>query len=496
MSEAGEATALRWTDQVPPEVDVAVVGGGFSGLMALVHLCRALPGGRFALLERRPLPLPGTAYGGCDARHLLNVPAGRMGAFPDDATAFHRWLEGRAPGRFAAHEFVPRAMFGEYLVETVGRELRATSARACLVHDAVVHLERLPSAMELLLASGRSMVAHAVILAPGLPPARAPWSRVDHRVPRRALVANPWEPGAFRVEPADAEVLVVGSGLTAIDVVQGLRRAGHRGVIRMVSRKGRLPLGHAQPGEAPVQVPLERFSGGPARVLRALRELVHERIREGKSWQGGLDAIRPHVTAVWQSWSPVQRRRFLRHARALWEIHRHRAPAAVLGDMADQMRAGTLLLDRGDIAAMHPGPGETVEVRVRGVDGSERVHRAARVFNCIGPGMSVRDTVDPLIGSMLRSGLAVADEVGLGLRTDAVGHVLGADLRPDERLFLLGAFRRGDLWESTAVPELRGQAATAAGAAAELVARELPGARVARPGAAAGDPRPEPAGCD
>jgi len=102
--------------------------------------------------------------------------------------------------------------------------------------------------------------------------------------------------------------------------------------------------------------------------------------------------------------------------------------------------------------------------------------------------------VDPLIGSMLRSGLAVADEVGLGFRTDAAGRLLGADERPDERLFLVGAFRRGELWESTAVPELRAQAAVAAGAAAELVARELPGAKVAR--VATGPARTEPAGCD
>jgi uncharacterized NAD(P)/FAD-binding protein YdhS len=244
----------------------------------------------------------------------------------------------------------------------------------------------------------------------------------------------------------------------------------------MVSRKGRLPLAHALPGEVPPQVPLERFAGGPARVLRVLRELARERMRAGRSWQAGLDAIRPHVTAVWRSWTPVQRRRFLRHARPLWEIHRHRAPAAVLQDMADEVRAGTLAIERGDIAAMHPGPGESVEALVRGADGSERVHRVARVFNCIGPGMSVRDTVDPLIGSMLRSGLAVADEVGLGLRTDSVGRL------------------RGELWESTAVPELRAQAAVAAGAAAELVERELPGAKVAR--AATGPGPTEPAGCD
>lgn len=484
----------RWSDLVPPEVDAAVVGGGFSGLMALVHLCRALPGGRFAVIERRPLPLPGIAYGGCDRSHLLNVPAGRMGAFPDDPGAFHRWLEAREPGVHAAHDFVPRALFGEYLLETVGAELQAATARVCMVRDAVVHLERMPSGVELLLASGPSMVARAVIVAPGLPPSRAPWSRVDHRVSRRALVSNPWEPGAFDVASPEAEVLVVGSGLTAIDVVQGLRRAGHRGIVHMVSRNGRLPLAHAAPGEAPIQLPLERFAGSPARVLRALREVARARTLEGGSWQVGLDAIRPHVTAIWRAWTVLERRRFLRLVRPLWEIHRHRAPAAILQDMSAQMRSGTLTLDRADLVAMHPGPGGTVDAHVRRADGRVLVHRVAKVFNCIGPGMSVRETVDPMIGSMLRSGLAVADEVGLGLRTDAEGHVIDSDGGPNQRVLLVGALRRGELWESTAVPELRAQAAAAAGAAAELVARELPGAKVARVATVAG--RNEPAGCD
>ncbi|MFM8818871.1 MAG: FAD/NAD(P)-binding protein, partial [Phycisphaerales bacterium] len=259
--------ALPWRDVTPRESTVAVVGGGFSGLMALVHLARAMPTARLALFERRPLRAPGVAYGGCDRSHLLNVPAGRMGACPEDPGAFHRWLEARRPGAFHADDFVPRALFGEYLLETVAAALAEAGDRIALVRDAVVHVDRLPSRIELLLASGRSTVADAVIVAPGMPPARAPWNRVDHGAPRGTLIADPWETGAFEAIDPGAEVLVLGSGLTAIDVAQGLRRAGHVGVIRMVSRNGRLPLAHAVPGEPAATIDPAALGGGPSAVM-------------------------------------------------------------------------------------------------------------------------------------------------------------------------------------------------------------------------------------
>lgn len=461
-----------WREDAPREVDVAVVGGGFSGLISAVHLSRALPGASIAVFERRPRAAPGPAYGGCDEGHLLNVPAARMGAFPDDPAAFHRWLEGSFPGRFPADGFAPRALFGRYLVDVAAGAFSAAQDRVGLFHDAVVHLDRLPSRIELLLGSGRSCVARAVILAPGLPPARAPWNHVDHGAPRAALVGDPWEPGSFRGLDPQAEVLVLGSGLTAIDVVQGLRRAGHAGLVRMVSRHGRLPLPHAAPGEAPVQRPLEDFAGGPGAVVAVLRAAARDRLAHGLGWQAAVDAIRPHVADIWRSWDEAQRRRFLRVARPLWEVHRHRAPGPVLEDMHAQMDAGRLTLERGEIASLDAGDGGTVRATLRAPDGSERVVRATRLYNCVGPAMRLRETVDPLLGSLFRSGMASTDALGLGLRADGGGRLVHEDGTAEPRVFLVGALRRGEVWESTAVPELRVQAARASAAVAVALAGE------------------------
>jgi uncharacterized NAD(P)/FAD-binding protein YdhS len=464
--------ALPWTERLPPDADCAIIGGGFSGLMTLVHLSERMPKARIVLLERRTTRTPGVAYGACEPVHLLNVPAGRMGATSAEPAEYHAWLERHFPGRFQPSDFTPRQFYGRYLLEVVARRLAPAWDRVCLVSEAVVHLDHAVDGFELLTASGRTCVASTVVLAPGIPPARAPWSLVATNAPRCLLMADPWDTGAFDGVPADAPVLVVGSGLTAIDVVLGLRERGHRGHITMVSRNGRLPLPHALPGDTPGTLTPADVAGGPGAVMAVLRRLARERFAKGQSWQGALDAVRPHTTAIWASWTPVQRQRFLRHARAAWEVHRHRVPRAVLARLEADLQAGTLQLARGVLTHLEGTPDGQVEATLRRVDGRTEPLRAARVFNCIGPAMSVRQTSDPLLRSLLLSGLASSDPTGLGLRADAYGHVLSEAGIADPRLFLVGALRRGDLWESTAVPELRVQCERAATSVAEALAAQ------------------------
>jgi uncharacterized NAD(P)/FAD-binding protein YdhS len=182
----------------------------------------------------------------------------------------------------------------------------------------------------------------------------------------------------------------------------------------------------------------------------------------GLGWQGAIDAIRPHIPAIWKSWSTAERRHFLRRARALWEIHRHRVPCSVLADITAQCAAGTLLIERGELVAMHPATGGTIAASVRSADGATHVHTVARVINCTGPSMNLRDTHQPLQASMQRTGLACTDDLGLGLRSDDESRMVSANGVANPRIVIAGALRRGDLWEATAVPDLRIHAARAA----------------------------------
>jgi uncharacterized NAD(P)/FAD-binding protein YdhS len=74
-------------------VDVTIVGVGFSGSMLGVHLADTLHASReIALIEKRRRLGPGIAYGTHYWLHLLNVPAGKMGAYPEKPRHFLEWL--------------------------------------------------------------------------------------------------------------------------------------------------------------------------------------------------------------------------------------------------------------------------------------------------------------------------------------------------------------------------------------------------------------------
>jgi uncharacterized NAD(P)/FAD-binding protein YdhS len=472
----------QWTaGALPRECDLVIVGGGFGGLTALVRALEHRCGWRILIVERHPRSGPGIAYGGCDSHHLLNVPASRMGALPEDPGAFHMWLERTQPGRFAPGDFVPRSLFAAYVDEMVAKAFESISSSPAapadppapppvFAKDALVRAEPLSRHVDLLFGSGTAVRTRALMMAPGLPAARAPWRAFDEDVPLVHLAPDPWAPTALAGISPEAPVVIVGSGLTAIDIVSALRRRGHKGHITMLSRSGRLPLAHADGAVTNSEYDQALLTRGVRDALRAVRVAAKDLRARNLPWQGALDGLRSLTSSVWASWSIQQRARFLKHIRPLWEVHRHRAPRPLLDDLAAQQHDGSISIVRGAVRGLRCGPSGVI-VTAHSSSGVTRELPAARVINCAGPAQGVRDTADPLIASLLQSGVATTDELGIGLHTDAMGRLAARDGSTQERIWLVGALRRGDLWESTAVPELRAQVAQAIDGIAALLHR-------------------------
>lgn len=459
---------LQWSDPPPPAVSVVIVGGGFSGLMTAIHTLTNAPAATAAIVERLPRPRPGIAYGGADEAHLLNVRADRMGVTARDPGGFMAWLTRRCPGEFAPGDYVPRHLFGDYLNEFVSTAIAPLRERLSLVCDGVASVHRTGTGMIANLDSGEAIRAEAVVLALGLPAPGAPWPTAA----AEGIVVDPWSPRAYDgVEPG-APVVVAGSGLTALDVLGSLSRRGHQGSVTVVSRNGRFPLPHGEPSSGGTQVAIEvaELKAGPRRALREIRGAARRARLDGRSWQEAIDAVRPHTTAAWQAWSDADRERFLAHLRPFWEVHRHRAPASALALLDDGLRCGRMQTVRGTITGVE-GLSPPYSVTIRAARGDVTSRPAARIFNCIGPAMRLHDSADPLLCSLRHGALVSSDAAGLGLRADAHGRALDAAGIPQQDLYVLGALRRGDLWESTAVPDLRVQAETVAAALAAVLFR-------------------------
>jgi uncharacterized NAD(P)/FAD-binding protein YdhS len=412
--------------------NVVVVGGGAAATLLACAFADAPE--RLTLVSREP-PGRGLAYRTRLPVHLLNVPAGRLSVSPNDPDDFRRWLAARDPAA-TADTFAPRSRYGEYLEE----RLAASGAR--VVSGEVVAIERRAAGFAVVLGGGIRLHARAVVLAtghrpPAVPPALAPLTG-DGR-----LRADPWAPDALEGLPP-GPVLLVGTGLTAVDVVLAIAAGGHRGPVLAMSRHGLLPGVHGPP--APPRRP-----DLPARlttrgILRALRDgtraaSVHQRV----------DGLRPEVPAIWRTLSVADRGRFLRHARAYWDVVRHRmAPEigarvhALIAEGFLDVRAGRLLdvRDRGN--------GLAVRYRPRG--GADAELAVGSIVLCTGPAAGV----DGLLTALVASGLARPDPLGLGVDTED-GEVLDAR-GARSGLFAIGPPRVPAEWESTAIVELRRQA--------------------------------------
>jgi uncharacterized NAD(P)/FAD-binding protein YdhS len=433
-----------------PEFDVAVIGAGASGALLGVQLHRQSPSLRVAVIEAGARAARGLAYGTPYGAHLLNVPAARMSAFADKPAHFLEWLTARQPEADGS-TFAPRSLYGEYLGEALGAACTEGSTISRAFGTAVGLLPS-GSGWNVHLHDGRRLEAGAVVLALGNLPPNDP--RLVSGNPEWYF-ADPWAPAASQGVAADAPVLIIGTGLTMIDLVLALRSEGHRGVIHAVSRRGLLPQTHCSHSPRGLSS-MPPVDDSPRAALRWIRSEVAAALGEGSDWRAVIDSLRPHTQAMWTSLSAAGRGSFLRHARAHWDVHRHRCAPEVGAAVEGLLREGRLVTYAGRV---RPIPGDEPEAEIiRRSDGGVVRLRAERVINCSGPATDYASVDLPLVVQLRRAGWLVPDPHRLGIECDSEGRVTDLERTVVPGLYTIGPLRRAQLWESTAIPEIRQQA--------------------------------------
>jgi uncharacterized NAD(P)/FAD-binding protein YdhS len=461
---------------------IAIIGAGFSGTMVATHLLlRGVPGGaRLLLLDRAERMHRGAAYGTTSEAHLLNVPAGRMSPFPEDEEAFLRFARARGAATEGG-SFVPRRVYGDFLEHVLADAESVAAPGMSLVRVGGTATALVPDEArdELLvvLADGRPLRCRRVVLALGNPAPADPHADAVRLDGDPRYVRTPWAPGALDDIRHDDPVVLVGTGLTMVDTVLELVARGHTGAIRAVSRRGLLPQPHRAPSTPPAlghRPP--GIESGPATArayLRTVRAHVAALAEQGIDWREVINSLRPATQRLWSRLPVAERRRFLRHVRPYWEVHRHRMAPAAAKVVEAAIADGRLRITAGRVRSLVlDEEGAAVEVDRR--DGARETLRGAHLVNCTGPAGDLRRLGDPFIDNLFEHGFARPDRLGMGLDTCDGGAVVGADGRASRSVFYVGPFLRSRLWECTAVPELRYQAAAVAGSVAEsLTAAEM-----------------------
>jgi uncharacterized NAD(P)/FAD-binding protein YdhS/predicted metal-dependent enzyme (double-stranded beta helix superfamily) len=449
---------------------VAILGGGFSGTMTLANLLRFGGEGttplHVVMIDRQPALGEGIAYRTNDSRHLLNVPAGRMSAWPDRADDFLQFAQARDAATNAG-DFLPRKIYGQYVRQTLLDLAAQAPAHLSgeMIHDEATTLTpREPSRWTIHTAGGRTIDADQVVITMGHRPPDDPLTQ-RWTGPRYRFVGDPWAALILSQIGPDEPVLLLGSGLTAIDTLLTLCRRERRAPITIVSRRGLLPLPHARdPKPAADVADLIAALLDPAQPLTARRLAlqVRRKVRAGEQagldWRQVVDGLRPAIAKLWGRLSTRERRRFLQRIRPFWEIHRHRMAPEIAETLATLQGKGEIELVSGTLLSA-AADAEGVDVVLCTTGGvAKRKVRASWVINCTGPGAHNRHCTHPILRPLLESGLLREDDLHLGLQTNAEGQALDASDRPVETLWVVGTLRKPALWESTAVPELRQQA--------------------------------------
>lgn len=438
--------------------DIAVIGGGAAGAAVFGELLRRDNGAAVHWVTGHCSPGRGVAYATGDERHLLNVRAAGMGVFIDQDEDFVQHAA-RHMGTVQSTDFLPRRLFGDFIQARVRARIDAarSAGRRFAIHagHATSVTPHAAGGYAVQLESGQRIDAGSVVLAVGALAQR----------PLRTVAAEALAGGNYQLDPwglmqhaeMPRRVLVIGTGLTAIDTLLSVSTRWPEAELVAVSRHGRLPFVHSPLPLAPYSLQNEFNQAllacdGLASMLRLCRRTFDAVLRT--DWRSIIDGMRPINAVLWQRLRPDQRRQFLRELRWIWEAARHRmAPASAL-TIQRLREEGRLQIHASRVLAVDGSAPLQVTVRHRATQRVDTL-QADLVVQATGLDTVVAYAENGLLSQLLRDGLAVADPLQLGVLAQADGCLLDACGEPRPGLYAIGSLQRGNLWECTAMPEIR-----------------------------------------
>jgi uncharacterized NAD(P)/FAD-binding protein YdhS len=442
---------------------ICIVGGGFSGVAVAWQLLHTLQlPAQIVIVSKEKLLGRGLAYGTVSPHHLLNVPAGRMGISPGDEAGFLRYLQQQGLP-YASGDFVPRSLYSAYLVHALGEAIAVGAARGITLevqHASVTAIAAQPQGgYAIQLDTGAKLHAQMAVMALGNFDPKLPLTQSELTWTEPGLYATAWDPRGLQTVDTHKDVLLVGSGLTAFDALLELRHLGHQGRVTMLSRRGLLAQTHRVHETPPPQGVVDfgrLLSLASARaMLREVRTLARTAQGSGHDWRDVLGGMRASTPRLWKQLPEQERRRFLRHLAPYWDTHRHRASVPIGNTIAQELQADSLQLVAGRLGVLEPaGNAWRATIQPRGGRAAYTQEFTA-VVNCTGPSSDLSATKAPLIQSLMQRGHLCQDPLRLGVQVDDQMQLLDSNGAGQPDLYYIGPLLKADLWEATAVPELR-----------------------------------------
>jgi uncharacterized NAD(P)/FAD-binding protein YdhS len=449
------------TTRSPEVADVAIVGFGFSGLATLINLARSARRLRIVIVASDASG-HGLAYGTTSPFHRLNVVSEKMGARADDEQDFVAWLRTDAADDAckrlnvrlpAPDDFAPRPLFARYLDDLRDAALRQLEERGTGVswmHGRATSISPAARGWRITTTEGE-LVARSCVLAVGNQP-RHVFGDLRHP----ALHDGPWKLTRSQIPRDRDRVVLIGSGLTAVDAILSLRALGFGGEVLALSRHGQLPQSH-DPKLVPVEIDPSALVD--VRTLAEVVSFVSSIRAAGVDWRAVIDGLRPYTVATWQGFSTEDQQTVIERWASIWSVYRHRMAPDVAARIQHELANGSLRVVTSKRISPIVVDGR-LELEIETEAGIVTRLEASAVIDCTGPQLDPSECEEPLLPGLIRDGICQRHQTGLGLSA-------GPDQQVANRLYGIGSLLTGELWETIAVPELREQAAVIAAAIAD-----------------------------
>lgn len=455
------------TNQNPAHhaLHVAIIGGGFCGVMTLIHLLKTARSPlHITLVHHTDLLAKGIAYDTYSDEHVLNVEARNMSAFPDEPDHFVNWCKqsdlcSSYPKEQLPFLYLPRNIYGKYLSQVYHDALLHIPNQVNLyfTHAEATDMQKEGDHYRIFCSDGTSVLAHKVVIATGnhLPGHSALNDKTIVSNPK--YFPNPWTENAVLGLDGSAPVFIIGTGLTMVDVVIGLQEKKFSNKIYALSPKGFNILAHRP--HHPQREILDELAPPYEleKLVQLFRKYVRKALKHGESGETVVDAVRSKTQEIWQSLDLKDKQRFMSHVRHLWGVARHRLPGHIHNQVQDLIKEGRLEIIAGRILEVYDENNQLVIKIKRRKSQTEETLRVARVINCTGPQTDIRKFDSQLFKNLLKKEIISPDDMYLGVHATSEGQIIQKDNTPSSQLFVLGSLLKGKLWESTAVPELRKQ---------------------------------------
>ena len=453
--------------------EVAIIGGGYTGAVLALHLLRCAPAGtRIAVIEPRVDLGSGVAYATQDEQHRINVPADRMGVSAAPQDRFDIWLRTQHPELIGdgdpEHTYVPRRWFGIFVRDRLADAARGSAASFRHVQGEALSAQASEGGAEIALSGGRKVHARHVVIAVshGLPalPRGIPVALAG----TPGFLENPWNVERLAEIPRDGAVLIIGTGLTMADVIASLLAQGHLGPITAISRHGLLPR-KSGPASVPLGLDLSTWpAASVAHHVKSIRAEMGRVEAEGLSWRGVFTALRIQSGYLWSRLTHADKRRFLRHLKAFYDVHRYRmSPVTHELIEAAEARGQVRILAAHVKGVERTAQGFDVAFRRRGAASDETLH-VAGIVNCTGPKQKLSADPTNFLGALIAAGIARADPFGLGLAVDRDFRIIGNTMN----FYALGPLTRERFGDTYGAPEIEVQAERLATQLAAALAEE------------------------